>query len=264
MKNCSAGSIVEAFTVVGDNTLQAPHKLQATGGFDVWRQHKDRHSRLLARGKASGMPGLSVAANCLEFRRFRDFTGGGSNRLAHAVQIAYSAGFYIGSEPGIALGFDRDRVHSCHSFDRVGTRSRFRRQHDRIGAVVDRRSNIRDFGTGWDGRAGHALQHLCRDDDRLADPSTFADQLALDGRNLLDWQLDAKIATRDHNAISGIQNLLETIDCSRLFDFCQNFGATAHQLLGIFDVCGPLDKGKCQPIHAQFTNEFKIGSILLG
>ena len=62
------------------------------------------------------------------------------------------------------------------------------------------------------------MEHLCCDDNRLLLHHTLAYNLALNARYLLYWHLYTKVATRNHNAIRGINNLINIIYSFLIFN----------------------------------------------
>ena len=47
----------------------------------------------------------------------------------------------------------------------------------------------------------------------------MADHIFLDDRDLLRRHLDAEVATRDHHAVRGFENVFQLIECLRLLQF---------------------------------------------
>ena len=82
--------------------------------------------------------------------------------------------------------------------------SRFRRQHHGIGALIDRRRDIRRFGTRGRGILNHRFQHLRCHDDRPALGTRAAYDAALDDRNLLRREFHAQVAARDHDGVVDV------------------------------------------------------------
>ena len=79
----------------------------------------------------------------------------------------------------IALNADRDAVHHLHRFARILTRCAFRRQHHRVGAVVDGGRDVADLGASRGRRRHHRFEHLGRDHHRLAELARRGDDLVL-------------------------------------------------------------------------------------
>ena len=84
---------------------------------------------------------------------------------------------------------------------RVVADRRLARQHHGVGAVEDGVGDVADLGPGRRRRVDHRLQHLGRRDHRLADAHAEADDLLLQVRHVLEREVDAEVAARDHQRV---------------------------------------------------------------
>ena len=98
----------------------------------------------------------------------------------------------------------RDAVHRCNCFHRIITACRLAGKHDGICAVKDRIADIGDLCAGRARVIRHRLEHLCRNDNRLACCIALADNLLLNNGNVLRRDFDAEIAACDHNAVRNL------------------------------------------------------------
>ena len=73
-------------------------------------------------------------------------------------------------------------------------------------------------GAGGADVVRHALEHLGRGDDALAEQAALADELLLDARQLLIRHLDAHVAAGDHDAGALGEDVLDVVDTGLIFD----------------------------------------------
>ena len=99
----------------------------------------------------------------------------------------------------VLLGRARDPVHRRDRLDRVVADRRLLGEHDRVGAVVDRVGDVGDLGPRRPVAGHHRGEHLGRRDHRLRLLAGEPDQPLLGRRHVLDRQLDAEVAARDHD-----------------------------------------------------------------
>lgn len=57
---------------------------------------------------------------------------------------------------------------------------------------------------------GLVLTHLCGTDDGLANPVAFASHHFLGKEDLLRWDFNTQISTCNHDAVTGLQDLIES------------------------------------------------------
>ena len=68
----------------------------------------------------------------------------------------------------------------------------------------------------------HRFQHLCRGDNVLALRIRHLDHLLLEHRHFLHRNLHTHIAAGNHNAVRGLQNLLQILDSLHVLDLGNN------------------------------------------
>ena len=156
-----------------------------------------------------------------------------------------------------------DPVHDRHRLDRIVAGCALGREHDRVGAVIDRGRHVRGLGPGGRGRADHALQHLGRHHHRLAEVAALADDPLLQARHQLRRQLDAEIAPRDHDRVRELDDPVQPLDRGRLLDLGQDRRPAADQAPRLGDVLGALHEGQRHPVEAQLDPEAEVGMVLL-
>ena len=134
-----------------------------------------------------------------------------------------------------------DAVHRPHRLDRVGTDRGLRGHHHRRGAVEDRVRDVACLGPGRLGVLDHRLEHLGRGDHGLPGLEAARDDLLLQHRHHLGADLDAEIATGDHQPVGLGEDLVERLDRLRLLDLRDHAGdgaALLDDLLQLADVLG--------------------------
>ncbi len=140
----------------------------------------------------------------------------------------------------------------------------FSGEHHGIGAFEHGRRNVGHLGASRYRLMDHRFQHLGRDDDGPAGLAGSAGDLLLPARHLFDRQFDAEVATRDHDAVGELQNLVELGESGRLFDLGHHAGTPTHELAGLGDIIGPLNEGQGDPIHTDAGGKLEIAAILRG
>ncbi len=108
------------------------------------------------------------------------------------------------------------------------------------------------------------FEHLGRDHHRLAGATRRTDHLLLQAGHLLERQLDAEIAARDHHRIGDVENVRKVLDRLRLLHLGHHRDAAAGDLFRLGDVVGPLDERQRDPVGAGVERGFEIGVILAG
>ena len=124
-----------------------------------------------------------------------------------------------------------DLGHCSNGFDRVLADRGFARQHYSIGAVHNRVRHIGHLGTCRNRVLNHRLHHLGRGDYDLAALARFSNQVLLNARQLRVAHLDAEIAARDHDDVSGIDNGVDIIDCLGALDLGDDQAVTTGLLI---------------------------------
>ena len=91
------------------------------------------------------------------------------------------------------------------------------------------------------GVVDHRLQHLGGHDDRLGVAAGLVDDLLLQERHVLERALHAEVAAGDHEAVEGLDDLVEVVDRLRLLDLGDDGHGDAllvHDLAHVLDVGG--------------------------
>ena len=150
--------------------------------------------------RKSGRAGEGPADDRREVERLRDLArrggdGVGAGRLGLGVLRLHDGVVGV-----FAFHLFGDPVHGRDRLDRELPGRRFRRQHDRVGAVEDRGRDVGHLGAGRHRGRDHAFEHLRRHHHRLAGLARGAGELLLDARHLLQRHFDAEIAARHHDA----------------------------------------------------------------
>ena len=82
--------------------------------------------------------------------------------------------------------------HRRDGFNRVVADGGLARQHHGVGAGHHRMRHIGDFGSSGPGALGHQLEHLGRRDGDSAGSVRLLEDLVLDERDSLEWQLNTR------------------------------------------------------------------------
>ena len=88
---------------------------------------------------------------------------------------------------------------------------RLPRQHHRVGPVEDGVGDVGGLGAGRPRVRDHRLEHLGGHDDRLVALAGGLDGPLLHQRHLLERQLHAEVAARDHDAVERLDDRLEVL-----------------------------------------------------
>ena len=118
------------------------------------------------------------------------------------------------------LALDRrgDGGHHLHREHGVLAHRRLLGEHHRVRAVEDRVGHVGHLGARGPGGVNHRLEHLSGRDRRLGAPPGHGEQALLHERDLLDRQLDAEVAARDHDPVGRVDDLLGVRRGLRLLD----------------------------------------------
>ena len=132
-----------------------------------------------------------------------DVDGHAAGGVADGIERVVDLKLRLGEALGIVdvrLGVFGDACHRAQRLDGVLAGRRLAGEHDGACAVIDGVGDVRDLGTSGADVVRHALEHLGRGDDALAEQTALADELLLDARQLLIRHLDAHVAAGDHDA----------------------------------------------------------------
>ena len=122
----------------------------------------------------------------------------------------------------VLLSLFSDGSHGLHGLKRILARRRLAAQHQRVGIGIDGIGNIGHLGARRARVGNHRMEHLRSHDDRLMMLNTFADNHTLNARNALHRHLDAKVAACHHDAIAGLDDLINVVDALLVFNLRDN------------------------------------------
>ena len=130
-----------------------------------------------------------------------------------------------------------EATHSSSHLNGVLPLGCLARQHDAISSVQYGVGHIRAFSTGGSGRFAHRLEHLGGANHRLASPRgghwlagprddtgmqhihvALGNHHLLGQEHLLGWDFNAEIATRHHDAVNLLQNLVKVLHACKTVD----------------------------------------------
>ena len=93
------------------------------------------------------------------------------------------------------------------------------------------------------------------------------DKLALDQRDRLWGQLDAKVAAGDHDAVRRVQNTADVGECLRGLDLRDDVGpptAVIDELSQVAHILRPANEGQGEKIDSEAEGEGSVFAILVG
>ena len=164
----------------------------------------------------------------------------------------------------VALHPGDDTTHHRNGLKRIVPGRRFRRQHHRIGAVIDRGGDVGRLRASRRRRGDHRFEHLGRYHHRLACLAAAPDHLLLDARHVLRRQFHAEIAARHHHPVGKREYFVQTLDGGGLFQLGHDGGPPADDLARRGDVVGTLHEAESDPVDAEGQGEFEIVAVLFG
>ncbi len=130
---------------------------------------------------------------------------GHGDRLVDASELLVDEVVF---ELDLFVGFRRlaDAGHRLDRFHRVLACRRFRRQHDRVGAIEHRIGDVGHFGAGGYGVDDHRLHHLRGGDHHTIHFARHADHAFLQRGHGGIADFHCEVAARHHDAVGGAQN----------------------------------------------------------
>jgi len=167
----------------------------------------------------------------------------------------------------VGLGRVDDAGHRLDDTDRVLSDARLAREHDRVRTVEDGVGDVAGLGTGGDRVLDHRLEHLRRDDDGLRHAAAELDGALLDDRHGLERKLDAEVATGDHDAVEGVDDLLESVDGLRLLDLGDDGDLAAlllHDLVHPGHIGGVAYERERDDVGPGAQTPAEVGLVLVG
>jgi hypothetical protein len=161
----------------------------------------------------------------------------------------------------VALGFTDDARHHGDGFDGILADGRLAGEHDGVSAVVDGVGHVGDLGARGPRILDHRFQHLRGRDHGLGVLGGAADDVLLNGGNLLRRHFHAQIAARHHDAVGHLQNGVEMLDGLRLFQLGDDPGVAAeggHAIAHQAHVFGGAHKGDGDGVDAVLERELQV------
>ena len=167
----------------------------------------------------------------------------------------------------VRLGAGDDFFHHVDALEGVEAGGGFAGEHDGIGALADGVGDVRDFGAGGHGGGDHRLEEVSGDDDGLALGEAGLDNLGLDLGEAVVIDLDAEIATGDHNGIGFADDFLEVADAGLVFDFRDDAGIGVEafeEVLEVADVLAFAGEGEGEEIGSGGDAGTDVAAIFFG
>ena len=190
--------------------------------------------------------------------------------MADGVERVVDLKLRLGEALGIVdvrLGILGDAGHGAQRLDGVLARGRLAGEHDGARAVIDGVGDVSDLGAGGADVVRHALEHLGRGDDALAEQAALADELLLDARQLLIRHLDAHVAAGDHDAGALGEDVLDVIDAGLIFDLGDDgdvpAAVRAQEAVEIDQILPARHEGCGHEVHVVFDAEEQVALVLL-
>src|SRR5271167_382962 len=256
-------SFAQVRHIIGHGVDAAIQSHPAAGAL-VAREGIDRDVRADPRHPQRGRSGFGERDDGFDMQMIRRIHHRRRDCLVGVFEIAAVALPYTHMRPLILFRADDDLRHGLDHFDRMLSGSRFRGQHDRIGAVHDGVGDIRDFGAGWNGIDDHGFHHLGRHDHDFILMPRFLNDLLLQAGELRIAHFDAEVAARHHDPIAGFDHFGQILDGFRPLDFGHQkpmAARLAQQPAGFLHVLGVARKGYAEVIYLEFRGSDDVLSI---
>ena len=157
--------------------------------------------------------------------------------------------------------------HGLHCLKRIFTTCCLTTQHQSIRIGIYRIGYIRHLRTCRTRIVYHCMKHLCCHNNRFFLHDTFVYNASLNTRYSFDRDFNAKIATRNHNTIRSVDNLIYIIHTLLILDFRDDFYITSvfvKYLLYSKNVICRSYKRVCDEIDIQFYGQQYIFIITFG
>ena len=164
------------------------------------------------------------------------------------------------------IGLAGDARHDHARLDGILARSRFRTEHHRVRAVIDRIGHVRHFGARGATGVDHGLQHLGCGDHGHTQFVAGVDQAFLDTRHVFKVHLHAQIASGYHDGIAQRGDLLDVIQCFGSLDFRDDSHIRvggSNQLPQFANVVGRTNKRKGHEIGLLRDTERHVNAVFL-
>ena len=166
----------------------------------------------------------------------------------------------------LVLGALGNGGHGLEGLHGVSACSGLTGKHDGRGAVVDGVCHVRDLGTGGPGVDHHAVQHLGSRDNGFAKGERAVDDALLDAGQLGEVDLNAQVATGDHDGVGGGQDAVDVVHALAVLDLGDDADVGVVLVQQVADVvhvlCGA-HKGSGDEIKALLHAEDDVVAVTL-
>ena len=244
----------------------APREGELAVGALIRGQTDDVRRAAEARDQPRGAPRDGADGDDLR----ADVDGHAAGGVADGVERVVDLKLRLGEALGIVdvrLGVFGDARHGAQRLDGVLAGRRLAGEHDGARAVIDGVGDVRDLGTGGADVVRHALEHLGRGDDALAEQAALADELLLDARQLLVRHLDAHVAAGDHDAGALGEDVLDVVDAGLILDLGDDgdvpAAVGAQKAVEIDQILPARHEGRSHEVHVVFNAEEQVALVLL-
>ena len=163
---------------------------------------------------------------------------------------------------------DGDGGLHLDGLDRVLTGSGLAGQHNGVGTVINGVGDVGNFGARRARVLLHGVEHLRGGDDGLVGRVALGDDFLLDVRNELGLNLDAQVATGDHDAVGSLENLVKVLDAQGALDLREDrhvlAAVLAAQLADVLDGLAVADEGGRDVVDVLGEAEQDVLTVALG
>ena len=173
----------------------------------------------MPRPHPGGVPGHIAPDGEDDHRVGLEFVGQDDGALGHFLARAGQFRLFVKIRAAAPLDALRNPVEDLDAFHRIFADRGLAAKHDRVGLFEHGVGHVGDFRARRHGAVNHAFEHVRGDDHRFADAQTGLHDLALNDGQFLVRHFDAKVATRDHDAIGFGDDFLQVFHRLLVFDF---------------------------------------------
>mmetsp|Transcript_17220 Transcript_17220/g.37457 ORF Transcript_17220/g.37457 Transcript_17220/m.37457 type:complete len:281 (-) Transcript_17220:1073-1915(-) len=158
------------------------------------------------------------------------------------------------------------RTHDVQSLQWPASVGGFAAEHYRIRALTHCSSNIGNFCTCWGRVVYHALKHVGRHYDRLAELVALRHDFGLHNRYFLKTEIGPKITTGHHRPIRSREDLVDVPHCSNTLNFRNHHYVRIlrpQEGLNLLNCTGIANKGKRDKINIVVNAKLQVCPVLL-
>ena len=232
-------------------------------------ERADRHVGTEVRDQASGTTGGRRHGDALGANGGSHVHSGHTHNVvddAGAVSVSRNLERSVSRE--VLLSLESNAGLHLDGLDRVLTGSGLAREHNGVGAVVDGVSNVGNLGARRARVLLHGVEHLRSGDNGLVGRVALGDDLLLDVRNELGLDLNAQVATGDHDAVGSLENLVEVLDAQGALDLREDrhvlAAVLAAKLADAADGLAVTDEGSGDVVDVLGQAKEDVPTIALG